>query len=141
MRLKLWTCLMVPTAEFLGQQLNQLQCSAFADKPYDLQNLISWDLMTFPPAPKIQLLKSLPRRLSKEHVLIGIMRPYLIFFNHTKAHKYTTSIINSLTMNNFWSIPLAEMILYEWCFCMVLWKWYFGGRFFFFFLSLPNWVT
>lgn len=40
---------MVLTAEFLGQRLNQRQCSPFADKPYDLQNLISWALVTFPP--------------------------------------------------------------------------------------------
>lgn len=38
---------MVLTTEFLGQQLNQQQCSAFADRPYDLQNLISCPLTTF----------------------------------------------------------------------------------------------
>lgn len=37
---------MVLTAEFLGQQLNQPQRSAFADRPYDLQNLISCPLTT-----------------------------------------------------------------------------------------------
>lgn len=38
---------MALTTEFLGQQLNQLQCSAFADRPYDLQNLIRCPLTTF----------------------------------------------------------------------------------------------
>lgn len=32
---------MVLRAEILGPWLNELQCSAFADKAYDLQNLIS----------------------------------------------------------------------------------------------------
>lgn len=87
---------MVLAAEFLGQRLNQLQRSAFADKSYDLQNLISWALMTFPP--KILLLSLLPRRLSKEHRPIGIMKPYFFF---TKAYKYTPTIVNSFTMHKF----------------------------------------
>lgn len=84
---------MVLRAEILGPWLNELQCFAFADKPYDLQNLISWVLMAFPP--KFLLLESLPRRLSKEHIPIGIMKPYFFFFAES-IYTYTPPIDDSL---------------------------------------------
>lgn len=98
---------MVLTAEFLGQQLNQPQHSAFADRPYDLQNLISCPLTTF--FSKTQLLQQLPRRLSKVQIPTGIMKlqGWVGFFFCEKAYKQSPSIANSLTMNKFQRALLA----------------------------------